>query len=162
MWKVDPKLDLVLERVIDVPCELGSGKPGRLRSMSRSGSVPGRGVFRGVRSISVRGIFRTVMRSPGGEAFPNIGCYLEVVPNERLVWTDALLPGFRPGHTPLEAAGIGSFLTAIILMAPEGSGTAVHGDCCSIAMKRPGSDTKTSGFHRRRSWGRRLDQLVEP
>ena len=38
------------------------------------------------------GIFRFVLRSPEGEEFPNVGCYLEIVPNERLVWTDALLP----------------------------------------------------------------------
>ncbi len=42
------------------------------------------------------GMFRTVMRSPEGEDFPNVGCYLEVVPYERLVWTSALAPGYRP------------------------------------------------------------------
>ena len=30
-----------------------------------------------------------VMRSPEGQEFPNRGVYLEVVPNERLVFTDA-------------------------------------------------------------------------
>jgi hypothetical protein len=39
------------------------------------------------------GIFRTVMRSPEGQTFPNIGRYLEVVENERLVWTNAVAPG---------------------------------------------------------------------
>ena len=42
------------------------------------------------------GLFRTTMQSPEGAEFPNAGCYLEMVPNEKLVWTNALLPGFRP------------------------------------------------------------------
>jgi hypothetical protein len=33
----------------------------------------------------------------GGKEFPNIGCDLEIIPNERLVWTDALLAGYRLG-----------------------------------------------------------------
>ena len=42
------------------------------------------------------GIFRTVMQSPEGQQFPNSGCYLEVIANERLVWTNALELSFRP------------------------------------------------------------------
>ena len=34
------------------------------------------------------GIFRTVMRGPEGQEFPNLGCYVDVVPNERLVFTN--------------------------------------------------------------------------
>ena len=44
------------------------------------------------------GLFRTVMRSPEGQEFPNVGSYLEVVPNRRLVWTNTLAPGFRPAR----------------------------------------------------------------
>ena len=42
------------------------------------------------------GMFRTVMQGPAGEAGGGTGCILEVVPGRRLVWTGALLPGFRP------------------------------------------------------------------
>ena len=43
------------------------------------------------------GLFRTVMRTPEGKDMPpGIGCYLEVIENTRLSWTNALLPGFRP------------------------------------------------------------------
>jgi len=38
------------------------------------------------------GIFRFVMRSPEGKEYPNAGCYLEVIENEKLVWTAALGP----------------------------------------------------------------------
>lgn len=42
------------------------------------------------------GVFRTTMQSPEGVEFPNLGCYLEVVPDTKLVWTNAMLPGYRP------------------------------------------------------------------
>lgn len=50
------------------------------------------------------GIFRTTMQSTEGQDFPNSGCYLEVIPNEKLVWTNALLQGFRPA-TPSPTCG---------------------------------------------------------
>jgi uncharacterized protein YndB with AHSA1/START domain len=56
------------------------------------------------------GVFRTVMRSPEGQEFPNLGCYLEIIPNEQLVWTSAL---------PCDQFAI----TATISLAPHGSGT---------------------------------------
>ncbi len=89
------------------------------------------------------------MRSPDGKEFPNVGCYLEVVPNERLVWTDALLPGYRPSENP--------FFTAILTLKPEGAGTrytatAVHRD--AAGRKRH----EEMGFYQ--GWGTALDQLV--
>ena len=85
----------------------------------------------------------------GGKDFPNIGCYLEVVPNERLVWTDALLPGYRPSEKP--------FFTAIIALEKQGKGTrytatAIHRD--EAGRKQH----EEMGFHT--GWGKALDQLV--
>jgi uncharacterized protein YndB with AHSA1/START domain len=37
-----------------------------------------------------------MMQSPEGQNFLNVGCYLEVVENQKLVWTVALKPGYRP------------------------------------------------------------------
>jgi uncharacterized protein YndB with AHSA1/START domain len=54
------------------------------------------------------------MRSPDGEDMPHEGVFLEVVPEERIVITDA----FRAGWIPQEA-----FMTAIFTFAPEGDGT---------------------------------------
>lgn len=95
------------------------------------------------------GRFRTVMRSPEGEEFPGDGCILEVVENRKLVWTDALLPGYRPAPEP--------FFTAIITFEPDGSGTrytarALHKD---EAGRKAHEDM---GFHE--GWGKALDQLV--
>lgn len=98
------------------------------------------------------GIFRTVMRSPEGEEMENAGCYLEVVPNERLVWTSALAPGYRPqpGELPM---------TAIIELQPTGSGGTRYR---AIALHQTEADVKAHadmGFAE--GWGAALDQLVE-
>ena len=73
------------------------------------------------------GQFYTVMQSPEGQTFPGDGCYLEVVDNERLVWTNAMLPGFRPvppAPTNGENGSTVSFLfTAVIELADHADGT---------------------------------------
>jgi uncharacterized protein YndB with AHSA1/START domain len=51
------------------------------------------------------GIFRTVMRTPDGQTFPNIGCHLEIVENERLIGTNAVAPGYRPNESPAARPG---------------------------------------------------------
>jgi uncharacterized protein YndB with AHSA1/START domain len=42
------------------------------------------------------GVFRTVMRAPDGAEYQTRGVFLEVVPNERIVFTDAFDPGWHP------------------------------------------------------------------
>src|SRR6185503_7879074 len=71
------------------------------------------------------GIFRTVMRSPEGQDFPNLGCYLEIVENRKLVWTSVLLPGYRPATLSPDGGQDCSQLpfTAIILLEPKDGGT---------------------------------------
>ena len=95
------------------------------------------------------GHFRGVIRGPEGEAMPNIGCYLEVVPHRRLVWTDALAGGYRPRAEP--------FMTGIITFEPVAGGTlyrglALHADAQARARH------EAMGFHD--GWGRATDQLV--
>ena len=148
-FKPDPKLDLVLERVIDVPRELvwaAWTKPEHVKKWF----TPAPWTVADC-EIDLRpgGMFRTIMRSPEGKEFPNVGCYLEVVPNERLVWTDALLPGYRPAPNP--------FMSAVLLLKPEGKGTRYT----AIAIHRDEAGQKQHeemGFQE--GWGKALDQLV--
>src|SRR5215207_4423914 len=42
------------------------------------------------------GIFRTVMRAADGTEYPMKGVFLEVKRPERIVFTDAFLPGWQP------------------------------------------------------------------
>ncbi|QNP50529.1 SRPBCC family protein [Diaphorobacter aerolatus] len=83
-----------------------------------------------------------VMRSPEGQEMPNDGVYLEVVPNRRLVFTDAYRAGWIPSEKP--------FMTAIVSFEPEGSGTRYT----AIARHWNAQDRKTHedmGFHE--GWG---------
>jgi uncharacterized protein YndB with AHSA1/START domain len=149
-FKPDPKLDLVLERTLDVPRELiwiAWTKPEHLRQWF----VPKPWTIADC-EIDLRpgGIISFVMRSPEGQEFPNVGCYLEIVPNERLVWTDALLPGYRPSENP--------FFTAILTMEPQGSGTRYK----AVAVHRDEAGRKKHeemGFHE--GWGTVAGQMVD-
>jgi len=150
--KLDPKLDLMLERVVDVPLNRVWAAWTRADT-SRSGSRQHHG-RRLIAEIDLRpgGIFRTVMRSPEGQEFPNAGCYLEVIENEKLVWTAALTADYRPQNVPSVP-----LFTAVILLEPHGAGTkytaiAIHGD--EEAAKKHAD----MGFHG--GWGKALDQLV--
>ena len=145
----DPKLDLVLERVIDVAPELVWAAWTKPEHLSKWFSPAPWTVSECEIDLRPGGIFRTTMRSPEGQEFPHVGCYLEIIPDERLVWTDALLPGYRPSESP--------FFTAILTFKPEGNGTrytalVIHRD---EAAKR-----KHEGMGFRDGWGKALDQLV--
>lgn len=153
-YTADPELDLVLERDVDVPPELvwrAWTTPELITQWftPKPWETP-------VCEIDLRpgGAFRTVMRSPEGEENDNVGCYLEVEPNERLTWTSALLPGFRPNPD----AGDMPF-TAVIELQPNGSGgttyraTAIHQDAAGR------NSHEEMGFAE--GWGAALDQLVE-
>jgi uncharacterized protein YndB with AHSA1/START domain len=103
------------------------------------------------------GIFRTLMRSPEGQEFPNLGCFLEVIENERLVWTNTLAPGFRPATLPTDGSCDAFAFTAVISLAPHGNGTkytalVIHGN------EEDRKKHETMGFHD--GWGKALDQLV--
>ncbi len=152
-YRPDPKLDLVLERVVDVPPEL-VWKAWTTPEMMTKWFTPAPWTTPEV-EVDLRpgGTFRNVMQSPEGERMTNGGIFLEVVPNERLVWTSALLPGFRPAPPRADFPHI----TAAILLTPAGSGTkytAVVMHPTEEGCKQHGS----MGFHS--GWGTALDQLV--
>lgn len=143
--KPDPKLDLVLERVVDVPRELVWAAWTKPEHLSKWFTPAPWTVADCEIDLRPGGIFRTVMRSPEGKQC----CYLEVVPNERLVWTDALLPGYRPAENP--------FMTAIITLESQGKGTRYT----AVAIHRDDAGRKKHedmGFYQ--GWGKALDQLV--
>ena len=62
------------------------------------------------------GAFHTLMRGPDGGTSDNPGCFLEIVPQARLVFTSMLTAQWRP-NTPWLG------FTAIITMADEGAGS---------------------------------------
>jgi uncharacterized protein YndB with AHSA1/START domain len=147
---IDPDLDLVLERVVDVRPQLvwrAWTEPEHV--VKWFAPAPWSTVDCQI-DLRPGGIFSTTMRSDTGEIQPpSVGCFLEVVPRRRLVWTDALGPGYRPMPA--------SFMTAMILLEPEGRGTryiaiAMHADP-SVRARH-----EEMGFHN--GWSAALDQLV--
>jgi uncharacterized protein YndB with AHSA1/START domain len=149
----DPRLDLVLERVVDVPPRLvwaAWTKPEQLKKWFTP--APWQTTECEI-DLRPGGIFRTVMRGPEGQQVDNAGCWLEIVENEKLVWTGALGPGYRPRATPP-----GSFLmTAVITLEAQGQGTkytalVIHAD------EEARRQHEAMGFHA--GWGKALDQLV--
>lgn len=68
------------------------------------------------------GAFGTVMHGPGGERHDEgPGCFLEVVPQERIVFTSVLGAGFRPVIASNEGCDLP--MTAIIALSDDGDGT---------------------------------------
>ena len=145
----DPALDLELKREVAVPPHLvwrAWTEPALLKQWFTP--APWRTTHCEI-DLRPGGKFRTVMEGPNGEKNDSTGCFLAVIPQKLLVFTDALGPGYRP---------LGSgFMTASIAIEPTATGTlytarALHKD--EAAKKQH----EEMGFQQ--GWGTALDQLV--
>jgi uncharacterized protein YndB with AHSA1/START domain len=97
------------------------------------------------------GGFETRMREEGGEFKTHVeACFLEVVPEERLVWTTTLVEGWRPAEPWLA-------LTAIITFAPEGHGTRY---AARVMHKNAADSRKHEEMGFQEGWGTTIDQLA--
>jgi uncharacterized protein YndB with AHSA1/START domain len=125
---IDPTLDIVLERFIDAPKHLvweALTRPEHVKEWYMP--KPWGAVSKCEMDVRPGGIFRIDIATGNGQAIPNVGCFLEVIPLERLVWTSMLFPGYRPAvfdDVPI---------TAIVTMEAVGTGTryvftALHRD----------------------------------
>ena len=148
---IDPRLDLLLERQTDVsPAQLWKAWTSPEHVAKWFAPRPWT-TTECEMDLRPGGQFKFVMRSPEGQLYPNVGCFLEIVPNQRLVWTDALLPGYRPAPEP--------FFTAVVLFESDGKGGSKY---TAIAMHRDEDIRKKHegmGFHQ--GWGQVFDQLIE-
>jgi uncharacterized protein YndB with AHSA1/START domain len=127
-FAINPKRDIVLERFIDAPKRLvweALTKPEHLKEWYMP--KPWGAVSKCEMDVRPGGIFSIDIATANGQEVPNLGCFLEVLPMERLVWTSMLFPGYRPAvfdDVPI---------TAIITMETVGTGTryvfmALHRD----------------------------------
>jgi uncharacterized protein YndB with AHSA1/START domain len=104
------------------------------------------------------GIFRTVMRSPEGQDFPHEACLLELVENERIVFTNVLAPGYRPAAEMLGADCAGLAFTAILTLTERAGKT--HYSVVVLHRDEAGRKRHEElGFHE--GWGKCADQLIE-
>ena len=152
-FTIDPKLDFAIERFIDAPTRLvweALTKSEHLKEwyMPKAwGSVS-----RAEMDVRPGGIFSIDIAVEGGPDSPNLGCFLEVIPMKRLVWTSMLFPGYRP------AVFDDIPITAIVTMETVGTGTryvftALHRNEADLATN------KESGFYEGTEIA--VDQLVE-
>lgn len=90
-----------------------------------------------------------VMRGPDGNEFPNPGIYLEVVPNERLVFTDAYTKAWKPSDKP--------FMTVILSFENSGGKTKYTARVRHWTVEDREAHEKM-GFHQ--GWAQCAEQLV--
>jgi uncharacterized protein YndB with AHSA1/START domain len=91
------------------------------------------------------------MQGPEGQRFDNAGIYLDVVPNELLVMTDAYTVGWVPAEKP--------FMTGVVRLKDLGNGST---DYTAIARHWNADDKaqhEQMGFYD--GWGKATDQLEE-
>lgn len=90
-----------------------------------------------------------VMRDADGNDYPNRGVYLEVIPNRKLVFTDAYTQAWLPSEKP--------FMTGILTFEDEGGKTRYTARVLHWTVADRETHEKM-GFHA--GWGRCTDQLA--
>lgn len=158
-FTLDPTLDLLLERTVDVPADLvweAWTTPESLKEWfcPRPWSINDCRI-----ELRPGGEFFFEMQSPDGKLFPNTGCILELVPDRKLVWTSCMKPGFRPMEEPENGAGL--FFTGVVLMEPDTRDAEItHYKAIAIHRDEKGCrQHEAMGFHD--GWGTVADQMVE-
>ena len=150
--------DLVLERTLDAPRDLvwkAWADPEHLKQWwaPRPYQTPEVEM-----DLKPGGNFYTRMTGPDGFDSRSTGCFLEVVEGERIVWTNALGPGYRPQDVDPQDCG-GFPFTAILTFADAGDGRTRYK---AVAIHRNEADRETHarmGFQE--GWGTCADQLGE-
>jgi uncharacterized protein YndB with AHSA1/START domain len=154
------ELDLVLERTLDAPRALVWKAYTDPHHLKRWFAPRPYQITECELDLKPGGIFRIRMTGPDGfdTGHGNAGCVLDVVDKERLAWTSALGPGWRPAET--SATGCESFpMTAIVTFADPGDGKTAYR---AVALHRSVADREAHekmGFHE--GWGTVADQLEE-
>ena len=139
-FTINPKTDFAIERFIDAPTHLvwdALSKPEHLKEWYMP--KPWGRVSRCEMDVRPGGIFRIDIIVGDGPEVPNLGCFLAVIPMERLVWTSMLFPDYRP------AVYDDIPITAIVTMEAAGTGTRY----VFTALHRNEADcekNKTDGF----------------
>jgi uncharacterized protein YndB with AHSA1/START domain len=90
-----------------------------------------------------------VMKSPDGQEMSNRGVYLEVIKNERIVFTNAYTKAWEPSDKP--------FMTVILTFEDEGGKTRYTARVRHWSVEDRETHEKM-GFHQ--GWGQCADQLT--
>jgi uncharacterized protein YndB with AHSA1/START domain len=109
-------------------------------------------ISRAETDVRAGGASLIVMRDPDGKEYPNRGVYLEVVKNERLVFTDAYTQAWEPSDKP--------FMTVIITLEAQDGGRKTKYTARALHWSVSDKEAhEKMGFHQ--GWGTCADQLAE-
>jgi uncharacterized protein YndB with AHSA1/START domain len=152
--KIDPQLDLVFERSTTLtPLQIWQGwtHPETLLKWfcPRPWKVTDCRI-----DLKAGGEFYTVMQGPNGEKVENHGCYLEVIQNEKLVWTGMLSKGFRP----MPADPMGFSFVGTLLFTKTSTGTLYR---AIVAHSDEEGRKKHEQMGFQEGWGMAFNQLEE-
>ncbi|WP_310467115.1 SRPBCC family protein [Sphingomonas sp.] len=155
---MNPDTDLRIERTLDAPRELvwrAWTDPEQIKKWwaPRPYQTPECEI-----ELTPGGKFMTRMTGPDGMDFTGNACILEVVEGERITWSSALLPGFRPNSFPDDGCG-GFPFTAIHTFADAGGGKTHY---TATVLHKNAADAKIHadmGFQD--GWGTCAEQLGE-
>jgi len=152
-------LDLILERTLDAPIDLvwrAYTDPEHLKHWFAPKPYE---ISECELDLRPGGIFRVRMIGPDGfdTGHGNASCVLEVIEGQKLSWTSALGPGYRPAEM---GEGCESFpMTAIISLKDAGSGKTQYK---AVALHKNTQDRdahERMGFQE--GWGTTARQLEE-
>jgi uncharacterized protein YndB with AHSA1/START domain len=152
-------LDLVLERTLDAPVGLvwkALTEPEHLKRWFAPRPYEISDIELDLRP---GGIFRIRMVGPDGfdTGHGAPGCVLEVVEGEKLAWTSALGPGYRPA---LAGVGCESFPMTAIMTRADAGGAKTHYKAVALHKDVADRDAhEKMGFHD--GWGTTAGQLEE-
>lgn len=141
--------ELVLERVLNAPREKLFRCWTTPELIVQWFTPPPFKTTKAVTDVRVGGASCITMQSPDGKEFPNRGVYLEVVPNEKIVFTDAFTSAWEPSAKP--------FFTGILTFEDLGNGKTKYTARVRHWTVEDCQAHEKMGFHQ--GWGIAATQL---
>jgi len=142
--------ELVLTRVIDVPREKLWRCWTEPRLIVQWFTPPPWKTVHAETDVRPGGSSTIVMKGSDGQEMPNRGVYLEVVENERLVFTDAYTKAWEPSAKP--------FFTGVLTFEDMGGGKTKYTARALHWTKEDCEAHDKMGFHQ--GWGIATDQMT--
>jgi uncharacterized protein YndB with AHSA1/START domain len=141
--------ELVLERVLNAPREKLFRCWTTPELIVQWFTPPPFKTTKAVTDVRPGGSSCITMQSPDGKDFPNRGVYLEVVPNEKIVFTDAFTSSWEPSAKP--------FFTGILTFEDLGDGKTKYTARVRHWTVEDCQAHEKMGFHQ--GWGIATTQL---
>jgi uncharacterized protein YndB with AHSA1/START domain len=140
--------ELVLTRLIDAPAEKLFRCWTDPKLIVQWFTPPPYKTIRAETDVRAGGASLVVMQSPEGHEIPNRGVYLEVIPNQKLVFTDAFTKAWEPSEKP--------FMIGTLTFENEGGKTRYIARILHWSVEDRQAHEKM-GFHE--GWGIATDQM---